>query len=204
VVVGLLIGVALSMIGGGPNNSSGNISAAGQATSAPSVDAGSSAPDAVVLPSASSPSASPSGSPSPSPSMSGPTTGNMTFVNVLSGKCMDTAGRVFADGTTEDVYDCNGTPAQTWTVTADGRLTQDGGAYCLDDLGFGNTPGTKVALWTCNGGANQQWTLHPDGSVTSNYANLCLDVTGQGSSDFTPLLLQSCDGNPSQQWTRRQ
>lgn len=204
VVVGLLIGVALSMAGGGSNNGSGNIAAAGQATSAPSADAGSSAPDAVVLPSASSPSASPSASPSPSPSMSGPTTGNMTFVNVLTSKCMDTAGRIFANGTTEDIYDCNGTPAQTWTVTADDRLTQDGGAYCLDDLGFGNTPGTKVALWSCNGGSNQQWTLHPDGSVTSNYANLCLDVTGQGSSDFTPLVLENCDGNPSQQWTRQQ
>lgn len=195
VVVSALIAVALSMGGGG----SSETAAASAATSAPPAAATGSTPQAVVLPSAPSPSASPSDS----PSASAPTTGDMTFINTLTDKCMDTAGRVFADGTTEDIFDCNGTPAQVWTVTAGGQLTQDGGAYCLDDLGFGNTPGSKVALWSCNGGANQQWTFHPDGSITGDYANLCLDVTGQGSADGTPLVLWTCDGSPSQQWARQ-
>lgn len=197
VVVGALIAVAMSMGGGG---SAANTAAADAATSAPPAAATSSVPQAVVLPSA--PSSSASASPSASPSASGPTTGDMVFVNTLTSKCMDTAGRIFANGTTEDIYDCNGTPAQTWTVTPDGRLTQNGGAYCLDDLGFGNTPGSKVALWSCNGGQNQQWTFNADGSITGNYAKLCLDVAGQASADGSPLVLQTCDGSPSQQWSR--
>jgi serine/threonine-protein kinase len=194
VVVSALIAVAMSMGGGGSTEVT-----ARPAKSATPVAATSPTPQAVVLPSAPSPSASPSSS----ATASAPATGDMTFINTLTNKCMDTAGRVFADGTTEDIFDCNGTPAQVWTVTAAGQLTQDGGAFCLDDLGFGNTPGSKVGLWSCNGGANQQWTLHPDGSITGNYANLCLDVTGQGSSDGTPLVLWTCDGSPSQQWTRQ-
>lgn len=203
VVVGLLIGVALSMAGGssnGSNNGSPNAANAGQATSAPSTATTSDTPQAVVLPSASP---SPSPSSSPSPSASAPATGNAVFVNVLSNRCMDTAGRQFANGTTEDIYDCNGTPAQALTVTASGQLTEDGGAFCLDDFDFGNTPGAKVGIWSCNGGSNQQWTLRSDGSIVSNSANLCLDVDGQGSDNFTPLVLQTCDGGPSQQWTRQ-
>lgn len=195
VVVSALIAVAMSMGHGGSTETA----AANPAKSASPVAATSPTPQAVVLPSAPSPTSSPSAS----ATASMPTTGDMAFTNILTNKCMDTAGRIFADGTTEDIFDCNGTPAQVWTVTAAGQLTQDGGAYCLDDLGFGNTPGSKVALWSCNGGANQQWTFHPDGSITSNYANLCLDLTGQGSSDGTPLVLWTCDGSPSQQWARQ-
>ena len=200
VVAGLLIGAALSM--GAGNSGSPNAAAAGQATSAPAIATTSAAPQAVVLPSA-SPSPSPSFSASPSPSASASATGDMVFVNVRSNKCMDTNGRVFADGTTEDIYDCNGTPAQAWNVTATGQFTEDGGAFCLDDLGFGNTPGTKVALWTCNGGTNQQWTIRTDGSIISNSANLCIDVTNQATDDYTPLVLESCNGSPSQQWTHQ-
>lgn len=203
VVAGLLIGAALSMGAGGSNNGPNNAAAAGQTTPTPSAAASSSAPQAVVLPSAASPTASPSPSTSPSASASGPTTGTMVLINAATGKCLDTQGRVFANGTTEDIYDCNGTPAQSWTVTAAGQLTVDNGAYCLDDDAFGNTPGTKVVAWTCNGGANQQWTFRPDGSVISNSASLCIDVSGQANADFTPLVLATCDGSPSQQWTRQ-
>jgi serine/threonine protein kinase, bacterial len=202
-VVCLLIGAALSMGAGNGTQNGGSPNAAAQATSAPTLATASAEPQAVVLPSASlSPSASPSPSSSPSPSASAPT-GEAVFVNALSNKCMDTAGRAFANGTAEDIYDCNGTPAQSWTLTQSGQLTEAGGAYCLDDLNFGNTPGAKIGLWSCNGGTNQQWTLRPDGSIVSNYANLCLDVTGQGSDDFTPLVLDTCDGSPSQRWTRQ-
>ncbi len=193
VVVSALIVAAMSMTGGSSDTTT---AAATKSASAPPTAVTSPTPLAVVLPSAPRPTASPSSS------TSAPTTGDMVFVNTLTNKCMDTAGRIFADGTNEDIYDCNGTPAQTWTVTATGQLTQNGGAYCLDDLGFGTTPGAKVALWSCNGGANQQWTLHPDGSITSNYANLCLDVAGQGSANGTALVLWTCDGSPSQQWSR--
>ncbi|HKN51985.1 MAG TPA: glycoside hydrolase family 30 beta sandwich domain-containing protein, partial [Amycolatopsis sp.] len=38
----------------------------------------------------------------------------------LAGKCMDVAGANSANGTAVQLYDCNGTAAQQWTVGADG------------------------------------------------------------------------------------
>ena len=195
VVVALLIGGALSLGGGGASASTA--SAGPTARSAPATTA-SESPEAVVLPIGSS---SPSPSPSPSPSSTTPR--QVTLVNARSNTCMDTAGRIFANGTKEDIWACNGTPAQVWTLTAAGQLTEDGGAYCLDDFGLEKTPGTQVVLWSCNGGPNQQWTIQPNGAIVSANAGLCIDVSGKGTNDGTPLVLQPCDGSPSQQWGNR-
>jgi serine/threonine-protein kinase len=194
-VVGILIGAALSLAGGG---SAGAATAAGSSVlTAPPVPAATSpTAQAVVLP----PAVSPSPSPSPLPSTA---TGVITLVNAQSGTCMDTAGRIFANGTTEDIYTCNGTPAQVWNLTAAGQLTQDGGAFCLDDNNSDNTPGARVQLWSCNGGANQQWVLQPNGSITGVSSGLCVDVNGETTADGTALVLWPCNGHPSELWSRR-
>ncbi|HXR74232.1 serine/threonine protein kinase [Actinocrinis sp.] len=191
VVVALLIGGALTLGGGGAAASTAN--ARPTTRSAPATTAASESPEAVVLPVGS---ASPS--PSASPSATAPV--QVTLINARSNTCMDTAGRIFADGTKEDIWSCNGTPAQSWTLTPAGQLTEDGGAYCLDDYGLEKTPGTRVVLWSCNGGANQRWTIQPNGTIVSANAGLCVDVSGKGTNDGTALVLWPCDGSPSQQW----
>lgn len=194
VVVALLIGAALSLGGGGASASTASTAPAATAAAATTA---SQTPEAVVLlPGSASPSPSPSAS--ASPSATAPV--KVTFVNARSNTCMDTAGRIFADGTKEDIWACNGTPAQTWTLTPTGQLTEDGGAYCLDDYGLDKTPGTRVVLWSCNGGPNQRWTIQPNGAIVSVNAGLCVDVSGKGTQDGTPLVLWPCDGSPSQQW----
>ncbi|KMS92175.1 chitinase, partial [Streptomyces regensis] len=40
----------------------------------------------------------------------------------LAGKCLDVAGANSADGTPVQLYDCNGTNAQQWTVGSDGTI----------------------------------------------------------------------------------
>ncbi|MGW0657222.1 ricin-type beta-trefoil lectin domain protein, partial [Streptomyces umbrinus] len=40
----------------------------------------------------------------------------------LAGKCLDVAGANSADGTAVQLYDCNGTAAQQWTVGSDGTV----------------------------------------------------------------------------------
>uniref|UniRef100_UPI003B63C1AC ricin-type beta-trefoil lectin domain protein n=1 Tax=Streptomyces sp. NRRL S-325 TaxID=1463899 RepID=UPI003B63C1AC len=40
----------------------------------------------------------------------------------LAGKCVDVAGGAVANGTAVQLYDCNGTAAQQWTVGADGTI----------------------------------------------------------------------------------
>ncbi len=202
VVVGLVIGIAMSMGGGkGTAAAAASVptpSASTAVTPSAAADA-SSAPGVVLLPSASA-SASPSAGPSQSGLAAAP--GESTLVQGQTGFCLDTSGADFNNGTTEDIYHCNGTDAQNWTLTAAGQLTQQGGAYCLDDAHLAKEPGTKVVLWSCNGGANQQWTFAQNGSIVSVNANLCLDVDGKSTTENTDMVLWPCDGSQSQQWIR--
>ena len=48
----------------------------------------------------------------------------------LGGKCVDVAGANSANGTAVQLYDCNGTAAQQWTVGSDGTIRALG--KCLD------------------------------------------------------------------------
>ncbi len=75
----------------------------------------------------------------------------------LAGKCVDVAGANPANGTAVQLYDCNGTTAQKWTVGSDGTVRALG--KCLDVVGNGTADGSKVQLWDCTGGPNQKWTV---------------------------------------------
>lgn len=46
------------------------------------------------------------------------------------GKCVDVAGAATVNGTAVQLYDCNGTTAQQWTVGGDGTVRALG--KCLD------------------------------------------------------------------------
>jgi len=52
-----------------------------------------------------------------------------------------------------DLWDCNTTSAQQWTVV-NGALQNNG--KCMDVTGQATTDGTLVELWDCNGAPNQQ------------------------------------------------
>jgi hypothetical protein len=119
-----------------------------------------------------------------------------------SGRCVDTNGQVFANGTQEQIYTCHNGPGQTWTWNASGELTTDGGAFCLDAVGFGTTPGTRIQLYKCNGTTNQEWSFSIKHTIVGIGSGLCLGVVGGGTTNGTPLELENCDDTlTSQQWT---
>ncbi|NIL54807.1 carbohydrate-binding protein [Streptomyces sp. 2BBP-J2] len=85
----------------------------------------------------------------------GPTrTGEIQGVN---GKCLDVDNAGTADGTRVQIYTCNSSGAQRWTVSGDGTLRARG--KCLDASGGTWEDRTPVHLWTCHTGPNQKWTL---------------------------------------------
>jgi hypothetical protein len=63
-----------------------------------------------------------------------------------------------ANGTSVDLYACNGSGAQNWEPQPDGALLNPSSGRCLDDTGFG-AAGTQLELYTCNAGTNQHWNL---------------------------------------------
>jgi beta-glucanase (GH16 family) len=115
------------------------------------------------------------------------------------GKCVDVAGANTANGTRVQLYDCNGTAAQRWTMGTDGTVRALG--KCLDVSGGGTANGTRVQLWDCNGTGAQRWQYTAGRDLVNPQANKCLDATGFSSANGTPLQIWSCTGGPNQKWT---
>ncbi|MFF9206947.1 MULTISPECIES: lectin [unclassified Streptomyces] len=117
----------------------------------------------------------------------------------LAGKCLDVAGGSTANGTAVQLYDCNGTAAQSWTVAADGSIRALG--KCLDVTSGATADGAKVQLYDCNGTGAQQWSYNAStGDVVNVPANKCLDVTDNTSANGTRTQIWTCTGSANQKW----
>ncbi|WP_328472018.1 ricin-type beta-trefoil lectin domain protein [Streptomyces sp. NBC_00448] len=114
------------------------------------------------------------------------------------GKCVDVASASSANGTAVQLYDCNGTTAQSWTVGSDNSLQALG--KCMDVTAAGTADGTPVQLYDCNGSAAQQWTAS-NGALVNTGSGKCLDATGPSSANGTRLQIWTCAGSANQQWT---
>ncbi|MFI5665789.1 ricin-type beta-trefoil lectin domain protein [Streptomyces sp. NPDC051704] len=125
-------------------------------------------------------------------------TGRTGPITGLAGKCVDVAGANPANGTPVQLYDCNGTPAQQWTIAADGTLRALG--KCLDVTGGATADGTPVQLYDCNGSPAQRWALPAARDIVNPQADKCLDVTGNNAANATRLQIWTCGGGANQKW----
>jgi hypothetical protein len=114
------------------------------------------------------------------------------------GKCVDVASASSVNGTQVQLYTCNGTSAQQWTVGTDGTIRALG--KCLDVASAGTANGTRVQIYDCNGSGGQQWRFD-SGELVNPNSGKCLDATGVSSADGTPLQIWSCSGAANQFWT---
>ncbi|MFC9155551.1 ricin-type beta-trefoil lectin domain protein [Streptomyces bauhiniae] len=120
----------------------------------------------------------------------------------LAGKCLDVAGGSSANGTAVQLYDCNGSTAQQWTVAADGSVKALG--KCLDVVSASTANGAKVQLYDCNGTGAQRWSYNAaTGDVVNTAADKCLDVTDNSSANGARAQIWSCTGAANQKWTLR-
>jgi hypothetical protein len=116
----------------------------------------------------------------------------------IAGKCVDVAAASSASGTAIQLYACNGTNAQQWTVAADGTIRALG--KCMDVTAAGTANGTKVQLYDCNGTGSQVWQAQGNLTLRNPQSNRCLDATGNSSADGTRLQIWDCAGGANQQW----
>ena len=115
----------------------------------------------------------------------------------LANKCLDVNGGATADGTKIQLYTCNGSAAQSWTVAGS---TVKALGKCLDVAGGGTANGTKVQLYTCNGSAAQDWAATADGSLRNPQSGRCLDVSQNSSANGQQIHLWDCLGAANQKW----
>ncbi|WP_326720474.1 ricin-type beta-trefoil lectin domain protein [Streptomyces sp. NBC_00243] len=117
----------------------------------------------------------------------------------LAGKCLDVAGGSSANGTAVQLYDCNGSTAQSWTVKADGTVQSLG--KCLDVTSASTADGAQLQLYDCNGTGAQRWSYNSTtGDVVNTAANKCLDVTGNSSANGARAQIWTCTGAANQKW----
>ena len=129
---------------------------------------------------------------------SGRVGGNTGPITGYQGLCVDDRGAITTNFNPIQVYTCNGTDAQQWTVVQAGSTLHVLGK-CMDINGGGTADGTTVDLYDCNDTAAQVWIPQSDGALYNPQSNKCLDDTGWGGSG-TQLQIWDCTGNANQQW----
>ncbi|MFF4706367.1 ricin-type beta-trefoil lectin domain protein [Streptomyces sp. NPDC001288] len=127
-----------------------------------------------------------------------PPTGSTGQITGLGGKCVDVAAANSANGTAVQMYDCNGTTAQQWTVGSDNTLRSLG--KCMDLASAGTANGTKVQLYDCNGTGAQVWQHGTGDTLVNPASGKCLDVTDKSTANGARLQIWTCAGGTNQQF----
>lgn len=119
---------------------------------------------------------------------------------VVANKCLDNQGDKKVIKNKIQLYTCNTTNAQKWTVKDDGTIMNANG-YCLDVAGAGKTPRTLVQLYVCNDTPAQKWTVNSNGSIVNPNSGLCLDDKYADVNNGAQIWMWSCNQTPAQKWT---
>ncbi|MGF7036361.1 hypothetical protein J2T17_007424 [Paenibacillus mucilaginosus] len=130
------------------------------------------------------------------------------LTNIGSEMALDVEGGSTVEGTNTQIWNANGTPAQTWRVisNSDGtyKLINTGSGQVLDAEGGGTTDGTKVQIWRDNETVAQKWRIVANGDGTFKLINVgsgkVLDVEGGGTVSGTKVQLWTDNGTAAQKW----
>lgn len=116
-----------------------------------------------------------------------------------AGLCLDDRSSNTANFNPIQIWTCNGTGAQQWTVVQAGSTLHVLGK-CLDINGGGTANGTTVDLYDCNNTGAQVWIPQSNGSLYNPQSNRCLDDTGWSTTPGTQVQIWDCTGNANQRW----
>ncbi len=119
-------------------------------------------------------------------------------ISGIGNKCLDNSAARIKDGNKIQLYDCNKTAAQSWTLPGDGTIRVQG--YCLDVQAAGKKPQTLVQLYHCNGTVAQQWKVNKDTSIMNPNSGLCLDDQYASTANGTQIWIWACNGTNAQKW----
>lgn len=120
---------------------------------------------------------------------------NSAITGVASNRCIDVPGSNFSTGAQPQLWDCNGTAAQKWTLQTNKTIQVSNKCLNVPNGNFANN--VIVQLGDCNGSTAQQWSVLSDGTI--RISNKCLDAPANTSG--TKLMLYDCGGAANQRWT---
>lgn len=117
----------------------------------------------------------------------------------IAGKCLDVDRAQTQDGTQVQIWDCNATKAQNWTLNPKTGEIRGLAGKCLDVDHAETADGTRIQLWECNGSEAQRWR-YVKGELRG-IAGKCLDVDNANTESGTRVQLWTCNGTNAQSWT---
>ncbi|MGH3169915.1 MAG: ricin-type beta-trefoil lectin domain protein, partial [Trebonia sp.] len=120
----------------------------------------------------------------------------------MAGICMDDEHGGTTTGTHVQIYTCNGTTSQDWTLEPDGTVRFDS-SDCLADSGTANSEGYHlVDLGPCTAGdPAMQFVPRADDSLYNPATGWCLADPDATTTIGTQLIIGTCNGTASQHWT---
>ncbi len=112
------------------------------------------------------------------------------------GKCLDDYHGETTAATKIEIFDCNDSWPQNFTLAADSTIQFQG--KCLEVAGAGKVDRTLVQLNTCTAGVGQIWQSYSGGFRNPNSAK-CLDLPAL--PNYTQVQIYTCNNTDSQKWT---
>ena len=121
--------------------------------------------------------------------------------SAINAYCLDVRAASTADGTAIQLWACDNTAAQQWTLVPGAGGTLQALGKCLDVSNSGTANGTLVQLWDCNGSGAQRWSAGANGALINPESGRCLDDPGSSATEGTQLQIYDCNGTGAQHWT---
>jgi hypothetical protein len=128
---------------------------------------------------------------------------NTTLVGGLSGKCLSVTGASTAPGAAAEIYTCNGSGSENWTLEPDGEIVGGLSGDCLQVAGGSTSVYAGVDIEPCNGAADQQWAVTGAGTIVGVQSGLCLSVLGASTANFATADIYTCNGSSSESWSQQ-
>jgi hypothetical protein len=136
--------------------------------------------------------------------LSVPVTGFISS-ELSSSLCIDDKSNGTTKGNPIQVYTCNGSAAQQWTIQPDNaddfNNTVAINGMCMSVSGGLTANSTPVVLSTClPGDVSQQWHLDSLGQLWNPHANKCLADPASSTTPGIQLIIYTCDDGSEQNW----
>lgn len=117
----------------------------------------------------------------------------------LGGLCLDATGQGTGNGTSLQLWSCNGQANQQWSfANGIGAIIGAASGRAVDVIGQGTANGTRLQLWDAGGTANQAWSFR-NMAIVANGGRV-LDAVGVSSANQTRMQLWDGYGTPNQAW----
>jgi predicted alpha-1,2-mannosidase len=113
--------------------------------------------------------------------------------------CVDDNTSATTDGNPIQLWTCNGTNAQRWTMGTDGTVKVLG--KCMDVTSSGTANAVQIQLWTCNGTGAQVWHPQANGGLLNPQSGRCLDDPNSSTVQGTRLQIWDCNATDAQIWS---